>query len=61
MKKLLFIITFLLFFFSFLKGHHDYFSYISPGLQIGYNTQNGFFYGGQVSIGVPEKFYHLNH
>ena len=35
---------------EFISGHVA--PYISPGVQIGYNFDNGFFYGFQISMGI---------
>ena len=47
-----------------LDGHGSDFSedscpYISPGIQIGYNFDKGFFYGFQISMGIA--YFHTNH
>jgi len=49
MKKLIFILIF-----GILWGKHMRFAepYISPGLQIGFNSNKEFFYGLQLSAGV---------
>jgi hypothetical protein len=56
MKKLLPLLS-VLFLIDFGWGQLGPFSYISPGLQIGYNSNEGIFYGFQTSIGfkVPES------
>ena len=56
MKKL-YIFLCVLFLIDFGWGQLGPFSYISPGLQIGYNSKEGIFYGFQTSIGfkVPDS------
>ena len=51
MKKL-YILLCVLFLIDFGWGQLGPFSYISPGLQIGYNSKEGIFYGFQTSIGI---------
>ena len=46
-----YIVYFTMFFFSVMWGQMGPFSYISPGVQIGFNSTHGLFYGIQISIG----------
>ena len=51
MKKLYPLLT-ILFLIDFGWGQSGFYSYISPGIQIGYNNNEGLFYGFQTSIGI---------
>ena len=50
MKKSYSIIQGLVFFCILYCGYVD--AYVSPGIQIGFNSNQGFFYGYQISVGV---------
>ena len=52
MKKLYSIIQGLVFFCILYCGYGDAGLYVSPGIQIGFNSNQGFFYGYQISVGV---------
>ena len=54
MKKL-YILLCVLFLIDFGWGQLGPFSYISPGIQIGYNNNEGLFYGFQTSIGILQN------
>ena len=66
MKKI-YLLTFLILFYPLqgvLDGYGSNFSedsclYISPGIQIGYNFDKGFFYGFQISTGIA--YFHTSH
>ena len=54
MRKLYPLLT-ILFLIDFGWGQSGFYSYISPGIQIGYNNNEGLFYGFQTSIGISIK------
>ena len=54
MKKL-YILLCVLFLVDFGWGQSGLFSYISPGIQFGYNSKKGFFYGSQISLGIKVR------
>ena len=54
MKKL-YILLCVLFLVDFGWGQLGPFSYISPGIQFGYNSKKGFFYGSQISLGIKVR------
>ena len=54
MKKLYLLLT-ILFLIDFGWGQSGNYSYISPGIQIGYNNNEGLFYGFQTSIGILQN------
>ena len=54
MKKLYPLLP-ILFLIDFGWGQWGPFKYISPGIQIGYNNNEGLFYGFQTSIGISIK------
>ena len=54
MKKL-YILLCVLFLIDFGWGQLGPFSYISPGIQFGYNSKKGFFYGYQISLGIKVR------
>ena len=54
MRKLYLLLT-ILFLIDFGWGQWGPFKYISPGIQIGYNNNEGLFYGFQTSIGISIK------
>ena len=54
MKKL-YILLCVLFLVDFGWGQSGLFSYISPGIQFGYNSKKGFFYGYQISMGFKVR------
>ena len=54
MKKLYLLLT-ILFLIDFGWGQSYPFKYISPGIQIGYNNNEGLFYGFQTSIGILQE------
>ena len=54
MKKL-YIFLCVLFLIDFGWGQSGLFSYISPGIQFGYNSKKGFFYGSQISLGIKVR------
>nr|AGO88054.1 hypothetical protein [uncultured bacterium 125003-E23] len=54
MKKL-YIFLCVLFLIDFGWGQLGPFSYISPGIQFGYNSKKGFFYGYQISMGFKVR------
>ena len=54
MKKL-YILLCVLFLIDFGWGQLGPFSYISPGIQFGYNSKKGFFYGSQISLGIKVR------
>ncbi|MBC8256162.1 MAG: hypothetical protein H8E85_02520 [Candidatus Marinimicrobia bacterium] len=57
MKKTTLLTVFLLISTTTLKAHYIYISYLSPGIQVGFNNSLGFFYGGQISVGLPDPFH----
>ena len=52
MKKSYSIVPGLIFFCILDCGYGDAGLYVSPGIQIGFNSNQGFFYGYQISVGV---------
>ena len=54
MKKLSLLLP-ILFLIDFGWGQMGNYSYISPGIQIGYNNNEGLFYGFQTSIGILQN------
>jgi hypothetical protein len=54
MKKLYPLLS-VLFLIDFGWGQLGPFSYISPGIQFGYNSKKGFFYGSQISLGIKVR------
>ena len=57
MKKTNLLIVFLLVSIATVNGHQFYISYLSPGIQFGFNNSLGFFYGAQISVGLPDPWH----